>query len=65
LAECLDRLSERPRAVLMMTFYAERDAAEIAEELTLSPGNVRVTRHRALAQLRLCMEGADDDEVPS
>ena len=64
LAECLDRLSERARAVVTMTFYAERDGAEIARELTLSPGNVRVTRHRALAQLRLCMEGADQ-EVPS
>ncbi|UCH29500.1 MAG: sigma-70 family RNA polymerase sigma factor [Myxococcales bacterium] len=64
LAECLTRLSERARAVVTMTFYAERDAAEIAEELTLSPGNVRVTRHRALARLRLCMEGADE-EAPS
>jgi RNA polymerase sigma-70 factor (ECF subfamily) len=64
LAECLDRLSGRARAVVMMTFYAERDAAQIAEELTLSPGNVRVTRHRALAQLRLCMETADE-ELPS
>jgi len=61
LAECLDRLGERARAVVTMTFYAERDAAEIAEELTLSPGNVRVTRHRALAQLRLCMEATDEE----
>jgi len=64
LGQCLERLSERARAVVTMTFYAERDAAEIAAELTLSPGNVRVMRHRALAQLRLCMEGADE-EVPS
>lgn len=59
LAACLDRLGERARAVVTMTFYAERDAAEIAAELTLTPGNVRVTRHRALAQLRACMEGTD------
>jgi len=64
LAECLDRLNERARAVVTMTFYAERDSAEIAEELTLSPGNVRVTRHRALMQLRLCLEGTDE-EAPS
>jgi len=64
LAECLERLSERARAVVAMTFYAERDAAQIAEELTLSPGNVRVTRHRALARLRLCMEGGIE-EAPS
>jgi RNA polymerase sigma-70 factor (ECF subfamily) len=64
LAECLDRLSERARAVVTMTFYAERDAAEIAEELTLSAGNVRVARHRALARLRRCME-AEREEGPS
>jgi len=58
LEACLDRLTERARAVVTMTFYAERDAAEIATELTLSPANVRVMRHRALAQLRLCIEGA-------
>jgi RNA polymerase sigma-70 factor (ECF subfamily) len=64
LGVCLDRLSERARAVVTMTFYAERDAAEIAAELTLSAANVRVMRHRALAQLRLCMEGAAE-ELPS
>jgi RNA polymerase sigma-70 factor (ECF subfamily) len=58
LTDCLGRLSARARAVVTMTFYAERGAAEIAEELTLSPGNVRVLRHRALEQLRRCMEGA-------
>ena len=58
LEACLDRLTERARAVVTMTFYAERDAAEIATELTLSPANVRVMRHRALAQLRLCIDGA-------
>ena len=63
LAGCLDRLTERARAVVTLTFYAERDAAEIAAELLLSPGNVRVMRHRALAELRVCVEGAD--EVPS
>lgn len=61
---CLDRLTERARAVVTMTFYAELDAADIAAELTLSPGNVRVMRHRALAQLRLCIEGAHE-ELPS
>jgi RNA polymerase sigma-70 factor (ECF subfamily) len=64
LADCLERLSARARAVVTMTFYAERDAAQIAQELTLSPGNVRVLRHRALEHLRGCMEGVSD-EVPS
>lgn len=64
LTDCLDRLSARARAVVTMTFYAERGASEIADELTLSPGNVRVLRHRALDQLRRCMEGSGE-EAPS
>jgi RNA polymerase sigma-70 factor (ECF subfamily) len=61
LTDCLGRLSERARAVVTMTFYAERGAEEIARELTLSAGNVRVLRHRALEQLRRCMEGASEE----
>lgn len=60
LAECLARLAERDRAVVIMTFYTERKSEEIAEELTLSESNVRVVRHRALARLRLCMQGASE-----
>ena len=40
----------------MLSFYADRGAAEIASELGLSPANVRVVRHRALSRLRGCME---------
>lgn len=60
---CLEGLPERERAVLVMTFYAERTTEEIADELSLSAGNVRVVRHRALARLRACMgasEAGDD-----
>ncbi len=58
LADCLASLTERDRAVVVMTFYAEQDTGQIAGELTLSPANVRVVRHRALSRLRLCMEAA-------
>lgn len=57
LAVCLDRLHERERSVLVLTFYSERSATEVAAELGLSPGNVRVIRHRALGRLRECMSG--------
>lgn len=57
LAACLDRLHERERSVLVLTFYSERSATEVAAELGLSPGNVRVIRHRALGRLRECMSG--------
>jgi len=58
---CLGALPERERAVLVMTFYGDRPADAVAEELNLSAGNVRVIRHRGLERLRGCMtaeEGA-------
>lgn len=55
LAECLGRLAERERTVLLLTFYADKSADEAGRELALAPGNVRVIRHRALAKLRACM----------
>ena len=56
LLSCLERLAERERTVVVLSFYADRGAAEIASELGLSPANVRVVRHRALSRLRGCME---------
>jgi RNA polymerase sigma-70 factor (ECF subfamily) len=57
LTRCLVALAERERTVLVLSFYAERDAEAIGAELGMSSGNVRVVRHRALARLRGCMEG--------
>lgn len=56
-AKCLDGLSERERTVLLMTFYEEKPAAEVAGLLGLAEGNVRVIRHRGLARLRECVIG--------
>jgi RNA polymerase sigma-70 factor, ECF subfamily len=57
LAECLDQLLERERTVLLMTFYEDRQAAEVAEALGLTAGNVRIVRHRGLKRLRDCVTG--------
>jgi RNA polymerase sigma-70 factor (ECF subfamily) len=57
LARCLAALPERERTVVASSFYAERSAEEIAGELGLTAGNVRVVRHRAVGRLRSCMEG--------
>jgi RNA polymerase sigma-70 factor (ECF subfamily) len=57
LVRCLGGLSPRERTVIVSSFYAERSADEIGTELGLTPGNVRVVRHRAIASLRACMEG--------
>ena len=55
LQQCLERLGERERSVVMLTFCAGQDANEIAESVAISTGNVRVVRHRAIAQLKDCM----------
>lgn len=57
LARCLEGLAERERSVVVLSFYTERRSHEIGVELGLSPANVRVVRHRAIARLRTCMEG--------
>ncbi|MBX3274329.1 MAG: sigma-70 family RNA polymerase sigma factor [Sandaracinaceae bacterium] len=54
---CLSQLTERARAVLERTYFADEDAGEIADALTLTPNHVRVLRHRALAEVRRCLEG--------
>jgi len=60
LAACLDALPERERSVVVLSFFADTGADELGAQLSLTPGNVRVIRHRALARLRRCM-GAEED----
>jgi len=55
LARCVQALNERERSVVVMTFYDEQTAGETARFLGISEANVRVIRHRALQQLRVCM----------
>lgn len=55
LEQCLARLAERERSVLIMTFYDDCPADAVASEFGLTPGNVRVIRHRALERLRDCV----------
>lgn len=55
LLDCLERLSERERMVVLASFFESRDAGEIAALTSLAPGNVRVVRHRAVERLRGCM----------
>jgi RNA polymerase sigma-70 factor, ECF subfamily len=56
-AACLRALAERDRLVVLLTFYADREATRIAEDLGVSPGAVRTIRHRAMARLRDCVLG--------
>lgn len=54
---CLRALPERDRLVVLLTFYADREAPRIADDLGLTPGAVRTARHRAMARLRECVLG--------
>jgi RNA polymerase sigma-70 factor, ECF subfamily len=55
---CLQGLEPRELAIVLGTFAYDRDADELGRALELSPGNVRVIRHRALAKLQTCFGGA-------
>lgn len=56
LLRCLERLAERERSVILTSFFEMKDAEAIARELRLTPGHLRVVRHRAIGRLRTCME---------
>jgi RNA polymerase sigma-70 factor (ECF subfamily) len=53
---CLASMRERERTILLLTYYVERSAAEIAESMGMTAGAVRVARHRAVAAMRDCLE---------
>lgn len=55
LTRCLQALKERERTVVVLTFYDERTSSDVARFLGVSDANVRVTRHRAIHRLRVCM----------
>lgn len=57
LEQCLMGLEPRALSVVMATYVEDQDAEEIGRALGLTAGNVRVIRHRALAQLQVCLEG--------
>ncbi len=47
----LERLDQDDREVLALTYSDALRTAEIAKRLSLTEGNVRVRRHRALKRL--------------
>ena len=55
-AYCLERLPERERSVLVLTFCEDQSSEAVAADLGLSPGNVRVIRHRGIEKLRRCVD---------
>jgi RNA polymerase sigma-70 factor (ECF subfamily) len=54
--ECLAELTTREARLLFLLYQEGATAAEAAEALGTTPGNVRVLHHRAIARLRGCVE---------
>jgi RNA polymerase sigma-70 factor (ECF subfamily) len=56
LLRCLSALEPRARRIVYLSFHDEKTADEIGAVLSTTAGNVRVLRHRAVLQLRRCMD---------
>jgi RNA polymerase sigma-70 factor (ECF subfamily) len=56
LEDCISQISKRSRDVIRYAFIDGEPAAAIASRLSMTEGNVRVVRHRALETLRDCMQ---------
>jgi RNA polymerase sigma factor (sigma-70 family) len=61
LEKAFDLLSEDDRQVITLARIAGAPHAEIAEQLGVSPGAVRVRLSRALARLAVLMRGRDPE----
>jgi RNA polymerase sigma-70 factor, ECF subfamily len=62
LSRCLAELDGRGRQVVYLSFHEGKGAGEIASALGTTAGNVRVLRHRAVAQLRRCIDDCREVE---
>ena len=60
LLRCLVKLDVRSRVVVHMCFHDDATAEEIGTHLGTTAGNVRVLRHRAIAQLRQCLDRSQE-----
>jgi RNA polymerase sigma-70 factor (ECF subfamily) len=60
LTSCLTELSRREQGVVQSSFSERRSSTEIAQQFGVTPGNVRVIRHRALRKLRDCLDRGGD-----
>ncbi len=52
LLRALDKLNDRERRIIELKFWSDLDTRSIADVLSISEGNVRVTLHRTLGKLK-------------
>ncbi|MBL4845740.1 MAG: sigma-70 family RNA polymerase sigma factor [Planctomycetes bacterium] len=62
IAAAVSELGPRERAVIHARYTLGLSGPEIAAELELTPGNVRVILHRAIGSLRLALKGTGTDD---
>ena len=60
LVRCIRELDKREQSVVHLSFTEGQAAEVIAAALETTAGNVRVLRHRAVAQLRRCMDNCKE-----
>lgn len=56
---CVSKLTPTAREVLRRAVVEEEEGPEIAAALGITANNVRVTRHRALAEVRKCLQAGE------
>lgn len=56
LADALGELNETQRKIVILKYFKDKSAPEIARIMGMSAVNVRVTLSRAIAKLRSCLE---------
>lgn len=59
-SELLEELQPRDRAVLYLSIVEGHEASRVASRLEMTVAAVRMAKSRALSQLRMTNEGADD-----
>ena len=55
LLAALDKLTKRERRIIELKFFSELNSKSIAEIMSMSESNVRVTLHRTLAKLKTAL----------
>jgi RNA polymerase sigma-70 factor (ECF subfamily) len=61
----LETLSPEDRDLLRAVYFAQVDMAELAAKLGLSPGALRVRKHRAVQRLAAALGAGQTDETLS
>jgi RNA polymerase sigma-70 factor (ECF subfamily) len=57
--EALDQLNPDDRDLLRMVYYEEMETGALAQRLGLTPGALRVRKHRVLARLAGLLSGRE------